>query len=624
MTFRAEAASARRAAVAGRAAALGARARGLVSVPAALALVVALGAGLRLTGVDWDDGAHLNPDERYVTMVADAVEWPRSPAEYFDVGRSPLSPYATETGRNYLYGQLPLVATKAAATAVHRDVYDGVHLVGRVLSALVDSAAIVLVFAIARLLLAGFGSRVREACSLSAAAFYALSVTAIQHAHFFTMESWLVATTLTAFLLAARLVARPHADFPLLALAATGGALGLTAATKVSGLLVAFPVGVAAVASALRLPAPTRWHRALALAAAPAAVGLAAYVAFRLVSPYAFEHSSWLRVEPNSDFRSALEAQRSALAGEVAFPPAYQWLLSTPWLDPLRNLLVWGVGPPLGALAMVGLAVLALTAAGVRSSGGARPEHRILALMVVVFVGATFAYVGSLFAHSLRYLLPVVPFLGVAAAYGAAVLARRSGALAAGLAGAVMVATLLYALAFTAVYRAPNTRIAASQWLLANVPRGATVGNEHWDDGLPVRAPPERFQYVEVPVFDPDDETKLRKLYDALARVDVYVLSSPRAWNSIGRLPKRFPLMVRFYERLRAERLGFREAARFESPPRLLGVRLDDLPAEESFWVYDHPPVLLFRREGPLSWKRFRSELCTPSPSPSPPAPGCP
>jgi hypothetical protein len=144
------------------------------------------------------------------------------------------------------------------------------------------------------------------------------------------------------------------------------------------------------------------------------------------------------------------------------------------------------------------------------------------------------------------------------------------------------------------------------------------VVNEHWDDALPVRAVPGRLRLIELPVFDPDDDTKLRKLYDRLRGADLYVLSSPRAWNTIGRLPDRFPIMSRFYEELFDGSLGFVKAVEFESPPRLLGIELSDLGAEEPFSVYDHPTVRVYRRDGELDWPGFRSAMCD-----GKPLPGC-
>ena len=584
-----------------------------------LVAIVLVGAGFRLYGVDWDDGGHLHPDERYLTIVADHVDWPASPTQYFDVESSPLSPYNTDSGAGYLYGELPLVATKVVAAALGRDTYDEVHLVGRVLSALVDSTSIVLVFLIARLLLAR--ERYRDAGALLAAAFYALAVTAIQHAHFFTMESWLVLATLATFFVAARLVRAGRTAVPLLAVAALGAALGLTAATKVSGLLVAAPALIAAGAVVLWLPGARR-DRALAGLVAALVLAGAAYVSFRLVSPYAFEHSNWLYVEPNRDFRAALQAQQDAIDGAFLYPPAYQWLLSRPWLDPLRNETVWGLGLPLGLAAVAGVVALLadLVIAVRRRAAGLDRPWVVRALMLLVFVALTYGYFASRFAHSIRYLLPIVPFLCIAAAYGVCLLARSRPRLAGAGAALVLVLTLGYALAFESVYRSPNTRMQASTWLLDNVPSGAQLVSEHWDDALPVHMPPDRFVRTELPVFDPDDDTKLRKLYDGLAPADVYVLSSPRAWRTIGRLPDRFPLMTRFYGALRDGRLGFVKAAQFESPPRLLGVTLSDLGAEEPFWVYDHPPVIVYRRAAAPSWETFAAAICSRAPTP----PGCP
>jgi hypothetical protein len=182
---------------------------------------------------------------------------------------------------------------------------------------------------------------------------------------------------------------------------------------------------------------------------------------------------------------------------------------------------------------------------------------------------------------------------------------------------AVVVGSILYALAYHHIYTEPNTRVAATSWIVAHVPRGSTIANEHWDDSLPVGGAAQEYMGKVVPVFDPDDSTKLRKLYDNLSAADYYFLSSPRAWRTIGRLPARFPLMVRYYRQLFAGRLGFERVARFATQPELFGLRLDDVGAEEAFWVYDHPPVLVYQRARSLSWREFRSRLCSPAPAPS-------
>jgi hypothetical protein len=113
-------------------------------------------------------------------------------------------------------------------------------------------------------------------------------------------------------------------------------------------------------------------------------------------------------------------------------------------------------------------------------------------------------------------------------------------------------------------------------------------------------------------VFEADDAAKIAKLHAALSRADYYVVSSPRAWKTIGRLPERFPIMARYYRLLFSDKLGFRRVAHFESYPELFDVRLRDGRAEEAFWVYDHPPVSIFRSGERLSAAEFRRLLCGP------------
>jgi hypothetical protein len=610
----------------GRVARLPRRPTGATARGAALAILLVLaavvGIGLRFAGLEWDDGHHLHPDERYLSIVANDIRGPATVAEYFDVEQSRLSPYNVDSGRSYVYGQLPLLGTKLIASVLGRDGYGELHLVGRHISALLDAASILLVFLVGRLLFAPLGRKEALGGALLASALYGLSVTAIQHAHFFTVEAWLVCTTLLAFLLGAY-ASRPRkleAGLSYGLLLAAGAAVGLAISTKLGGGLVALPVVLGLAGRALGAQGTVR-SRVGRLALEGLVLALGAYVSFRLTSPYAFASSSWLDVRPHERFRDALEQQRAALDGDFLFPPAYQWLLSDPAIDPARNLLGWGLGPALGLTAVIGLGILAVPVARALRSrtwtaarSGIEP---LIAAMVVAYVLVVFLAFSVRFTHSLRYLLPIVPFLCLAAA-GAILSLRRFRVARAVVGGAVLVATLAWALAFTTVYREPHTRVAASQWINANVPAGATIVNEHWDDGLPVGGLPDRYRLRQLPVFDPDDAAKLAKLYAGLRNADLYVLSSPRAWRTIGRLPDRFPLMARFYERLRAGELGWEPVARFSSPPRLLGVRVDDLDAEETFWVYDHPPVELYRRSRAMSRRDFERALCArPAPVPA-------
>ena len=206
-----------------------------------------------------------------------------------------------------------------------------------------------------------------------------------------------------------------------------------------------------------------------------------------------------------------------------------------------------------------------------RPRAGLEPQQQAtltLYLMVVAFVAVVFVYFGSSFAHTGRYLLPLVPFAALAGAYGLVSLWRwrRAGR---AVTAAVIAGSALYALAYHHIYTQPTTRAAATSWIAGHVPPGKRIANENWDDSLPVGSLAQQYKGHVLPVFDADDSAKPRKLYDGLSTADYYFVSSPRAWRTIGRLPDRFPLMVRYYRQLFAGRLGFTRVAEFVSEPEL-------------------------------------------------------
>lgn len=588
----------------------------------ALALILLAAGWLRLSGANWDAGAHLHPDERYISSVANTLRWPHPAASYFDPATSPLSPYNTREGEHYSYGTLPLFATKLVAAATGKDDYDHLYLVGRRLSALLDVITTGLVFLIGRSLARGRSQRRATLAGLTAAALYAGTVAAIQASHYFTTDPWLVLFGTATFLFAFRLVGPPGRASEIRELAELlpcAAALGLTVACKASGLFSALPVLIALAARAQLLATVSSWRvAAVRLVRDALVVVIAAYVAFRATSPYAFASPSWFDVRLSHAYRVALAEQRAILDGKTIFPPTYQWLLSPRLVDPFENLVLWQLGVALGIASLLGLALLGLDAA--RRLRTERSTQRTIDVarqtMVVVFPVVVFGYMGSRFQHMGRYLLPALPLLAVAAGHALVGRGTRPNRAWATAAAAVVALTGAYALAFHAIYSSPMTRVAASKWLAAHATPGAHIANENWDDSLPTGRLAQPFTLDTVPVFEPDDGAKARKLYDALDRAQYYVVSSPRAVRTIGRLPDRFPLTVRYYHDLYSGRLGFVAVKSYTSPPRLFGIRLDDRGAEEAFWVYDHPPVTIFRHTRDLSFAEFRRKLCAP-PAPS-------
>src|SRR5262249_55957370 len=95
--------------------------------------ILAAAAVLRFPAVNWDEGHHLHPDERFISMVEENVGFPGGIRAYFDSAASPLNPY-NHRYDSFPYGTLPMFLSKVVATRLHRDDYGHANLVGRALS----------------------------------------------------------------------------------------------------------------------------------------------------------------------------------------------------------------------------------------------------------------------------------------------------------------------------------------------------------------------------------------------------------------------------------------------------------------------------------------------------------
>ncbi|MGC9358104.1 MAG: DUF2298 domain-containing protein, partial [Anaerolineae bacterium] len=171
------------------------------------------------------------------------------------------------------------------------------------------------------------------------------------------------------------------------------------------------------------------------------------------------------------------------------------------------------------------------------------------------------------------------------------------------------------------------------------------LGNEHWDDPLPVRLEGKdafgnwyrglsSSPNTLMNLYDNDTPAKRDLLLKWLEEVDYIVLSSNRLYASIPRLPRRYPLTTTYYRALFDGSLGFDLAAEFVAFPALGSCEFPDQeapfdlprarytnrrpcsislpPAEEAFSVYDHPRVLIFAKT--QDYSRVRAEeLLAPS-----------
>ncbi len=132
------------------------------------------------------------------------------------------------------------------------------------------------------------------------------------------------------------------------------------------------------------------------------------------------------------------------------------------------------------------------------------------------------------------------------------------------------------------------------------------------------------YQGIKLWMVAEDNEQKYQAMTNALDQADYIVISSNRFYDSLSRIPWRWPMSLAYYDALFDGRLGFELVRQFESAPQLGPFRirdqvtpLDDLPgwvnehweAEEAFSVYDHPIVLVFKKADAYSPENTRAIL---------------
>jgi len=595
----------------------------------ALAFIFLIAAWFRFYGLNWDEDHHLHPDERFLSTVTNDLQWPENFDNYFNPTVSTLSPYSLPDMGLYVYGTLPVYVVKWAAILIDYNNYDKLALVGRALSALFDIATIYFLFLIGKRL---YGQKV----ALLAAFLMSLSVLNIQLSHFYTVDTFanlFVVGTIYSVL-------RANDTGRWLDHATTGLLFGLGLASKLNVIILIVPILIGAGINLYQRGRSGNLQAALEHTLVRLfTVFFLAALTFRVIHPISFSGPSFWNWSLNPAWVEDIKDQQKTLSGEADLPWIQQWT-NRSMLFPLSNIVLWGLGIPLGlaSLAGVGLAVFEL----VRYR---KLEH----LLPLVYVGLTFLYHASLFVKFMRYFLPIYPFLILFAAYAvlwlwryastpreaavetAAVeaapswwdrIARRiplrlNRTLALSIAGFVVIGTLIYALAFSSIYSRPNSRIQASRWMYQNLPQGAVLANEHWDDWLPIGGldgftsygEQGMFRAVEMRNYEDDNPDKLNWMVENLSQADYIILSSNRLYDSIPRLPMRYPLTSRYYQLLFSGELGFERVKEFTSYPTFLGIQIPDQSAEESFSVYDHPRVQIFQKTAAFDPELVRQKL---------------
>jgi 4-amino-4-deoxy-L-arabinose transferase-like glycosyltransferase len=558
----------------------------------ALSCIVAVGAVFRFYGLSW--GApyhHFHIDEHFVFVGADNLR------EGFR--KAALAP------KFFMYAPLPMYLLNIARAAYEgiagplnlSSAADGLTymLLGRGISAALGTATIPLVFVIARRL-AG------RVAGLVAAALLACAVVHLRDSHFFTVDITLIFFCMLTWA-AALAMADTGARWTY---AAVGVAFGCALACKYTAVFLG-PLIVVAHACSPHTPRSLRpysaWGRWALGGAMPLVLGVAVFLA---LDPMVLLYHDKFQQDVREQITGPLLGGARPLwnAHFRGIQPQLYWF---------TNLLPWGIGPAFTAWGLAGVVWL-LT------------RRTRLAITAAAYPLAHYAIAGQTITPFMRYALPLVPGLAVAAGVlSADLLARPRWRRAAIVCTTIVIAlTAGYALAYMDIYRLPDARLEASRLVYQTVPRGAAVLVE------PSHNIPPTGQYLEAPDFYGDYvgwgrhttrwedfelhtldvyqylynprvpvEEKRAYIQGRLALVD-FILMDDTFLELYDRLSGATYQPVRqYYADLFDGRLGFELVHHVFRTPSLMGWRFDDEQAELTFTLFDHPEIFLFKRTQP-------------------------
>ncbi len=554
--------------------------------------IVLFGSLLRLVGGDWDQGQHLHPDERFLTMVGNAMHIPATFAQYLDPHTSPLNP-ANSNFSFFVYGLLPVTLNKLLAVFFRADTYQGFTLQGRMLSGFFDIITILFVYKIVELLEKKH-STISPSVKFLAAFCYAIAVLPIQLSHFFATDTFLNAFVIGSFYFSLRYFTTGKIYSLYLSLML----FSLALASKVSAIYI-LPLNAYFLFTGLFMCESGHWMREkdkrLLVSSTRIVRGIIlsgfgvilAYLTLRVSDPYLFESGNIFDVHISQLFLQNLHTLKSWEDPQVWFPPIVQWISKPPITFALYNMSFFGVGLLYFVLLLWGM--------------GLSFREKKLSPITITFIWVLlfFLYQSTQFVKNMRYFIFLYPFMAIAAGIALAKLFNHA---ALWLRVFCLGALLVWPLAYFSIYVHLQSRVQASEWIYQNIPVGSNLAYEHWDDALPLQLPtytPSQYVQHELKVFDPDTPEKWQAINETLRITDYYILTSNRAWGSIPTAAWKYPLGSKYYQDLFAGKRGYTLVKEVTSYPslRYLGIPIDfpDDSAEESFTVYDHPKVLIYK-----------------------------
>lgn len=437
-----------------------------------LAAIISVGCAVRVWGITFGlPHVRARPDELHILGVVIGM-YQRGPnPKFFDYpglylyGIAGL--FAVYYGLGRLWGRFAGVEAFVRNFYANWELY---FLIPRVLGAVLGAATIGIVHRIGCLLL-------DRTTAILSALFLALAFLHVRDSHYATTDVPMTFFVMCTVLAAARVHRERKPGDAWLA----GVMAGCAASTKYNAVLIVLTLATVELLHAWRTRGD--WWRVLRethiLRMAAGCI-----LVFSATNPYLFLDHETARLHLQEVFLSTASGMT---------PPE---VLGPGWSYHLPNSLRHGLGLPLLTAGLLGMVVMCWRRPGIGA-------------ILSVFPIAYYAAAGAGYNVFVRYMIPVVPFLCLFAAYAVAQAARhlagltgrlRETAVAAALGVAVVAPSAWSVIEFDRLLAREDNRLIAARWVTQNVPAGEsiyTAGNLYGHLQLEEPGKPQKYRYLD-------------------------------------------------------------------------------------------------------------------------------
>lgn len=564
---------------------------------------------IRIIGIDWDQGFLFHPDERAIFMYAYDLNFDsfKNGFEILNAEKSSLNP------KWFNYGSFPLYFLKLT-TIIINPFYDlsifDLRIPARIFSIFADSLTVIFITVASSYFM-------NRKWSLLVGFLASISLINIQNSHFFTTDVFVTNISLLVILISFK--NSSNTSFRRTILLSLLFSLGLS--FKFSFLPSILPI----VGSYFLLYINRKLS--LFLAFKYFLIFILFGIFFLLIfQPYMF-------LDYHTYF-SNISEQSKMVRGIHDFPYTRQYLNTTKFIYPILQIIKWGLGPFLGVVAILGFFYFIYYSLKNKSE---------LSFIILIWFIPYFVFNGSFDVKFTRYFLPLIPFLllfsvlflksiyeHLKTRYSFINKFKYLFLLI------FIFPTLHFSLSYiNGIYLTPHPAVLASNWLELNSSKDVLIIQDHWEESIPSQNGI-KLSHERLELYNPDNYEKFDKIFSLLSESDYYVVFSNRLYGTIPRLDERYPVTNNFYKKLFDESLGFEivnfqkqsmnlfsinyqenyfERISIEKPSTINNYEKNFIInfnlgwSDESFSVYDHPNVIIFKNEKKYSKDKLFDSL---------------